>query len=61
MPKFDPDTRLLLQIRDELIVETAKDKADSVRGLMKETMESVYDLGVPIVVDTAIGVNWGEL
>jgi DNA polymerase-1 len=59
--KLAPDSPLLLQIHDELIVEAPKDKAEAVARTMKQTMESVYDLGVPLSVDTAIGTNWGEL
>lgn len=60
-PKLDADTQLLLQIHDELIVETDKAKADEVAKLLKETMEEAYDLGVPLAVDTDSGQNWGEL
>lgn len=60
-PKLDEDSKLLLQIHDELIVETPKDKADKVAKMLKETMEEVYDLGVPLAVDTDYGQNWGEL
>ena len=60
-PKFDDDTKLLLQIHDELLSETDAGKAEKVAATMKETMESVYDLGVPLAVETAIGSNWGEL
>ena len=60
-PKLDDDTKLLLQIHDELIVETTKDKADEVAVLMKKTMEEAYNLGLPLAVDVEIGKNWGEL
>ena len=59
--RLDPDSKLLLQIHDELIVEAPAEKGDEVAALMKETMEGVIDLGVPLSVDTAVGVNWGEL
>jgi len=60
-PKFDRHTHLLLQIHDELLSETDSDRAEEVERVMRETMESAYDLGVPLAVDTAVGVNWGEL
>lgn len=60
-PKLDDDTQLLLQIHDELIVETDKAKADKVAKILKDTMEEAYDLGVPLAVDTDSGKNWGEL
>lgn len=60
-PKLDDDTKLLLQIHDELIVEADKSKADAVAKILKDTMEGIYDLGVPLAVDTDYGQNWGEL
>ena len=60
-PKLPGGAQLLLQIHDELIAECAAAQADAVAGLMKQTMESTYDLGVPIMVDTATGTSWGDL
>ncbi len=59
--RLDDDCQMLLQIHDELIVEAPAEKGEAVAALMKEAMEGVIDLGVPLVVDTAVGVNWGEL
>jgi len=60
-PTLPNDAQLLLQIHDELIVESAQKDATQVAKTMKDIMEGVYDLGVPIVVDTAIGHSWGDL
>jgi len=60
-PKLGEGTDLLLQIHDELIVETDTDKAEKVAKILKDTMEEAYDLGVPLAVDTDFGKNWGEL
>lgn len=60
-PKLEGKAELLLQIHDELIAETDKTNADEVAGIMKQSMENVYELGVPLAVETAIGQNWGEL
>ena len=59
--KLDGDSKLLLQIHDELIVETTTEKAEAVAQMLKVTMEQVYDIGVPLSVDVAVGKNWGEL
>lgn len=61
VPKLDDETDLLLQIHDELISETDETKGEAVAKVMKETMEGVYDLGVPLAVDTAVGKSWGDL
>ena len=55
-----PDARLLMQIHDELVVETAEDDAEQVRDLLVDVMESAMELDVPIVADAAIGSNWFE-
>jgi len=59
--RLDDDCLLLLQIHDELIVEAPEAKAEAVAELMRDVMVNVYDLGVPLAVDTAIGKNWGEI
>ena len=59
--RLDDDTKLLLQIHDELIVEAPAAKGDAVAELMRTAMSGVIDLGLPLAVDTAIGRHWGEL
>lgn len=59
--KLDNCTQMLLQIHDELIVETDLDKAEEVENLMREVMENVYELGVPLDVETVSGTSWGML
>lgn len=59
--KLDAKTQMLLQIHDQLILETDSGQAAAVTKLLKDTMEHVYDLGVPIVVETGVGKHWGEL
>ncbi|HEX6257969.1 MAG TPA: DNA polymerase I [Candidatus Saccharimonadales bacterium] len=51
----------LLQIHDSILVETPKENAEKVAEILKETMESVYDLPVHLKVDVSVGANWGEL
>jgi DNA polymerase-1 len=59
--RLDDDSRLLLQIHDELIVETPAAQGEAVAKLLEETMSGVIELGVPLAVDTAVGKTWGEL
>ncbi|MCI5190830.1 MAG: DNA polymerase I, partial [Candidatus Electrothrix sp. AS4_5] len=47
--------RLLLQIHDELVLEVPEDELESVAALVKETMESVMVLDVPLKVNTEVG------
>jgi DNA polymerase-1 len=61
MKRLDDRSKLLLQIHDELIVETTAAEGEAVAAMMQEVMSGVIDLGVPLAVDTAVGSNWGEL
>ncbi|MCD6149591.1 DNA polymerase I [bacterium] len=53
--------KMVLQIHDEIILEVREDMAKEVSGKVKEIMENVYKLKVPLTVDVKIGDNWGEL
>jgi DNA polymerase-1 len=55
-----PESRLLMQIHDELVVETPKQDAEAVRDLLVKVMESAMSLDVPVVADASIGANWAE-
>jgi len=59
--KLDKESQLLLQIHDELIVETTASQGAAVADLMKSVMSGVIDIGVPLVVDTAVAEDWGQL
>lgn len=53
-------SRVLLQVHDELVVEVTADEKEAVAKLLKETMESVVSLRVPLVADVNEGKNWAE-
>jgi DNA polymerase-1 len=55
------DCKQLLQIHDSILVECPAEVAERIAKLLKDTMESIYDLPVKLTVDTTIGDNWGEL
>ncbi|MCX5777094.1 MAG: DNA polymerase I [Candidatus Firestonebacteria bacterium] len=52
--------RLLLQVHDELILECPEKDVESLKKLVKETMEEVIKLKVPLKVDVNSGDNWLE-
>ena len=54
------NARLLLQVHDELVVECPEEEAEQVRTVLKDCMEGVAKLRVPLIVETGIGKNWGE-
>ena len=53
-------TRMLLQVHDELLFEVPETERDIIMPLVKEEMENVYKLDVPLKVDLGIGKNWAE-
>ena len=55
-----PTARLLLQVHDELIAECDEKDAPAVAAMMKETMEHIITLDVPLRVSVEYGKNWGE-
>ena len=53
-------SRLLLQVHDELIVECPEPEAERVRALVAREMEQVASLSVPLVAEAHIGRTWAE-
>ena len=52
--------RLVLQVHDELIVECPEEEAQAVCRLVKEEMEAVVQLPVPLVAETSAGRSWAD-
>ena len=55
------DARLIMQVHDELVVESAKSCADTAREILVREMESAADLTVPLVAEAGMGKNWYEV
>ena len=56
----DLKSRLLLQVHDEVLVETAVEEKEEVRKIIKESMEGAAKLKVPLTADVNEGNNWYE-
>jgi DNA polymerase-1 len=54
-------TRMVLQVHDELIFETPLEESPEVQAMVRQEMESVYDLDVPLKVDVEVGKNWEHM
>ena len=54
-------TRMLLQVHDELVFEVPEGELDEVRLLVKDKMENVHPLRVPLEVDIGVGPNWRDV
>jgi len=51
---------MLLSVHDELVFEVPPEELDTVTPLVKEIMEHIWDLKVPLKVNVAVGENWAE-
>jgi len=54
------DAAMLLTVHDEIVIEVPKAKVEKVAAIVKETMENIYPLAVPLAVDTHWGKSWYE-
>ena len=52
--------RMILQVHDELVFEVSHSEEDDLESLVRDRMESVYALEVPLVVEVGLGSNWRE-
>ena len=54
-------SRMTLQVHDELLFDVVPEEADSLRDLVKHEMEHVAEFTVPIVAEVGIGQNWRDI
>ncbi len=54
-------SKMTLQVHDELLFDVLEDEVEELSVLVKQEMEGVVDLTVPIVADVGVGQNWRDL
>jgi DNA polymerase-1 len=54
-------SRMLLQVHDELVFEVPVNELDAMRSLVTQKMEEVYELKVPLKVEVGVGTNWRDM
>ena len=59
-PKHRWRALMVLQIHDELLFEVPEGEADRLVAMVREKMEGVMKLAVPVKVDVGRGKNWAE-
>jgi DNA polymerase-1 len=52
---------MLLQVHDDLLLETPLEEKESIISVIKDKMENAVKLDVPLLIDIKIGNNWGEM
>ena len=53
--------RLLIQVHDELLLECPDEEVEETARVLKESMESAADIGVPLSVELKVGKNWADM
>jgi DNA polymerase-1 len=54
-------SRMTLQVHDELVFEVPEQEVETMRTLVREQMENVHPLTVPLLVEVGVGQNWRDL
>jgi len=54
-------SRMTLQVHDELVFEVPEEEVDTMQSLVREHMEKVHALAVPLLVEMEVGPNWRDL
>ena len=52
--------KLILQVHDELIIDTPMEEVEEVKALLKDKMENVVDMSCPLKADISVGKTWFE-
>lgn len=60
LKKEVPAAKIVLQIHDELIVETPVETSENVKQILSEEMSAAFPLAVPLVAEASQGSNWLE-
>lgn len=60
LKEADVKSRILLQVHDELVLEVVESELDVVQAILRESMEHVVALSVPLIIDIHWGRNWAE-
>jgi DNA polymerase I len=54
-------SRMLLQVHDELVFEVPQEEVETMHELVRDKMENVHPLSVPLLVEIGVGPNWRDL
>jgi DNA polymerase-1 len=54
-------SRMTLQVHDELVFEVPENEVETMQSLVREQMEKVHALAVPLLVEMEVGPNWRDL
>jgi DNA polymerase-1 len=55
------NSKMILQVHDELVFEVEPNELEGMKPLVKELMENALPMSVPLKVDVKVGKNWNEM
>jgi DNA polymerase I len=61
MQERELKSRMTLQVHDELVFEVPEEEVETMQSLVREQMEKVHALDVPLLVEMCVGPNWRDL
>lgn len=61
LPEWSSDTRMILQVHDELVFEVPETEVAGVAAHIRVAMQTMVDVGVPLLVEAKVGKNWEEM
>jgi len=59
--KRELKSRMTLQVHDELVFDVPENEVDRMKPLVREHMEQVHSLAVPLLVEIGVGPNWRDM
>ena len=57
----DSKARIILQIHDELLLETPIDELEQTKAILIDAMTNACDIGIPLKIDLKVGNNWADM
>ncbi|MFH1654591.1 MAG: DNA polymerase I [Pseudomonadota bacterium] len=60
LPKISPKSHMIMQVHDELVIESPERDVERVSDFVKERMENIVKLKVPLIVDVGAADNWAK-
>ncbi len=55
------DSKILLQVHDELLLECPQSQLDATQKLVQNEMENAFELSIPLETEARVGLNWGNM
>jgi len=58
MKENNLESKMILQVHDEIIIDAKENEIDKLNTILKEAMENIVELSVPLKIDINTGANW---